>query len=411
MRAGLGKYFWFYRFVQVSTSLGYNASSIAAMWWILSLYDQMIYVSYLMIPPLIISAIAQPLISPAGDRYNKKRLMLIGLVVQGCSYIFVVMTFFYGAMSLSILIFFEIIATVGKIIFNTGSIGILPNIVTSDRLSEAVNVTDRINSTMSIIGGVIGGGLVAFLGVAKSFLLLSCCILIAIFLCSLIKYQKNVSINSGNNGWVSEVKEGFFYTVKNEVVFGFFLYSLIIGVAFAPMLISFPYLIKEVSGLSPVYVGLLSSSMGLGIIIGSIFYPWAERKIQKDKIVYISSFCFSLGLVIAGVFHGALFVFVCQFIIGFSRNWINVTVDSMLLKSIPEKFRTRVLANLMFFSTINMPIAMLLSGFFIDIVGVYNLLIFLSGVCFVAMLYIASSKKIRRFLTASSDEADRMLRE
>lgn len=411
MRTNLGKNFWVYRFVQIATSLGYSASSIAAMWWVLGEYHQMIYVSYLMIPPLVISAFIQPLISPAGDRYNKKTLMINGLLIQGVGYVFAALVFISDEMTLSLLIAFEITATVGRVIFNTGTLGILPNLVKSENITDAVNITDRINSSMSIIGGVIGGALVTFLGVANSFVMLSCCLGAAIVLCFFIKYINPNSQAESKVKWLSDVKAGFSYTVKNEVVFGFFLYSLIIGLAFAPMLISFPFLIKEVSGLPPFYVGLLTSSMGLGIIIGSFIYPYVIRKIKKSTIVYLSSFLFFFALFIAGFFSGAFFIFLCQFMIGFSRNWINVTIDSLLLKSIPEKFRTRVLANLMFFSTINMPIAMLLSGFFIDILGVYNLLLMLSVLCFIAMLFIISNKKIRFFLIAEPEEAKRLLKE
>ena len=202
MHTSLGKNFWVFRFVQIATSLGYSASSIAAMWWVLGEYHQMIYVSYLMIPPLVISAFIQPLISPAGDRYNKKTLMINGLLIQGAGYVFATLIFISDEMTLSILIAFEIIATVGRVVFNTGTLGILPNIVKSKNITDAVNITDRINSSMSIIGGVIGGTLVTFLGVANSFVMLSCCLGIAIFLCFFINYKNHGSQVERKVKWI-----------------------------------------------------------------------------------------------------------------------------------------------------------------------------------------------------------------
>lgn len=410
MRTSLGKNFWIYRFLQVATALGYSASSIAAMWWILNEYHKMIYVSYLMIPPLILSSVAQPFVAPAGDRYNKKSLMTFGLLIQVTMYVFATLFFIHDKMTLSFLIFFEVIATVGKITFNTGSIGILPHIVESEKINEGMNITERINSTMSILGGVIGGSLVTFLGVAKSFAFLTSSVFVAFILCFFIEYKITKNFNGFKTCWFNDVKEGFSYTVNNKVVFGFFLYSLIIGVAFAPMIISFPYLIKEVSGLPPFFVGLLTSSMGVGVIVGSFCYPLASKLLNNKKIVYLSSIVFFCSLLMISAIHSAIFIFIGQFLIGFSRNWINVTVDSLLLKYLPENLRTRVLSNLMFFATINMPIAMLASGLLMDSIGVYNILFIMSGVCFIAMVTIISNKMVRQFLSVGPDAAMQLLR-
>jgi MFS family permease len=411
MSTGLGKDFWVYRFVQIATALGYSASSIAAMWWVLSEFHEMIYVSYMMIPPLIISAIVQPFVAPAGDRYNKKTLMSFGLFIQIVIYFLATLAFLNNSMTLQFLIFFEVIATVGKIIFNTGAIGILPHIVEDEKITDGMNITDRINSTMSILGGVAGGTLVTLLGISNSFVFLTSCIFIAFVLCFFIRYKITKSSSPVKNNWFCDIRDGFLYTINNRVVCGFFLYSLIIGVALAPMIISFPYLIKEIGGLPPFFVGLLMSSMGLGVIVGSFCYSFANRLINKKTMVYFSSGTFFLALLLVSTIHSAFFVFVGQFLIGFSRNWINVTVDSMLLKYLPENLRTRVLSNLMFFATINMPIAMLASGFLMDVIGIYNILLIMSGVCFIAMVTIVSNKMVREFLSVDPDAAMKLLRD
>ncbi|MBA5600590.1 hypothetical protein H1224_05885 [Pectobacterium aroidearum] len=85
MEKTLGINFWIFRISQVITALGYSASSIAAMWWVLGEYHKMIYVSFLVVPPLVISALSQPFAAPAGDRYDKKKF-IIGLGIQLISY-------------------------------------------------------------------------------------------------------------------------------------------------------------------------------------------------------------------------------------------------------------------------------------------------------------------------------------
>lgn len=210
--------------------------------------------------------------------------------------------------------------------------------------------------------------------------------------------------------WVNDVREGFLYTFKNRVVSGFFIYSLIIGLSFSPLLIAFPYIIKESKGLPPFFVGLLTTSMGIGVITGSLLYPLLVEKLGNKIIVYMSSILFFVDLLCVSIFHDVIMVFLGQFVIGVSRNWINVTVDSMLLINLPTSLRTRVLSNMMFFSMISMPLAMLLFGCFMDLMGVYNILLALSGLCFIAMLVIISDRSVRQFLSASPEDAITMLR-
>lgn len=89
------------------------------------------------------------------------------------------------------------------------------------------------------------------------------------------------------------------------------------------------------------------------------------------------------------VSHHIVVLFIGQFIIGLSRNWINVTVDSLLM--------------------INMPLAMLIFGGLMDALGVYNIFLVLSMLSFAGMLAIVSNEEVRRFLSAKPEEAMAML--
>ncbi|WP_068871703.1 MFS transporter [Edwardsiella tarda] len=410
MGEGLGRDFWFYRCAQIATALGYSASSIAVVWWILGEYQKMIYVSYLIVPPLIVSALAQPLIAPAGDRYNKKLLILSGLALQFLSYITVAFVFMSGGMKLSLLVALELLSASGRILFNAGSIGILPHLIPENRSIDGMNITHRVTSTMSIIGGVSGGAMVTLFGVANSFLFLACCITLACVFCISMRCHSQDSQRAGHRTrWLDDVREGFNYTTNNKVISGFFIYSLIISLALAPMMVAFPYVFKEIKGLSPLYVGLLATCMGVGMITGSFIFPHLRSRFDNKSLVYVSSSLFFLSLLLISLCHHVIVLFIGQFIIGLSRNWINVVIDSLLLINLPKHLRTRVLSNLSFFAMINMPVAMLLFSYLMDLLGVYNIFLMLSVLCFIAMLVIVSNREIRRFLSAEPQEAAEML--
>lgn len=404
----MGLNFWLFRFSQVSAALGFSASSIAIVWWVLNEYHKLIFVTYIIIPALVITALSQPFVAPAGDRFSKKKLLVSGCIIQSLSYFAAAFILKSNNMNIILMMSIEIISAIGKVVFNAGSIGILPHLVCKDKISDGINIIDRINSTISILGGVFGGFFVTLLGVPNSFFLYSICLMISCFLCVSLKY-KNYN-TKGNKKWFDEVKSGFLYTIKNPVISGFFFFSLLLGLAFAPMLIAFPYIIKQINGLPAFFIGILSASMGLGTITGSLAYNTALKKISKNIIVYISSFIFFFSIILVCLRKDVFSLFLCQFLIGISRCWINVTVDTMLLLYLPENLRTKVLSNMMFFSMINIPIAMVFSGFLMDYFGIYNFLGILSIIFLIAATILILNTNIRIFLMASPEKAALMLK-
>lgn len=276
----MGLNFWLFRFSQVSAALGFSASSIAIVWWVLNEYHKMVFVTYIIIPALIITALSQPFVAPAGDRFSKKKLLIAGCVIQSLSYLVAAFILKYNNMNIILMMGIEILSAIGKVIFNAGSIGILPHLVCKEKISDGINIIDRINSVISILGGVFGGFFVTMLGVPNSFFLYSFCLIISCILCVFFKYA-NDNIQDNHDKWFNDVKAGFLYTIKNPVISGFFFFSLFLGLAFAPMLIAFPYIIKQMNGLSAFFIGILSASMGLGTIAGSLAYNTVLKKYQR----------------------------------------------------------------------------------------------------------------------------------
>lgn len=80
-------------------------------------------------------------------------MLQYGLGIQFVSYLIVTAIFIVGKMNIAVLIAFEMLSTTGKIIFNSGSIGILPHLVSENDIHDGINITQRINSVMSILGG------------------------------------------------------------------------------------------------------------------------------------------------------------------------------------------------------------------------------------------------------------------
>lgn len=94
--------------------------------------------------------------------------------------------------------------------------------------------------------------------------------------------------------------------------------------------------------------------------------------------------------------------------IGISKNWINVSIDSKLISSLPDNLRTKVISNISFFGNLSIPISNLLSGYIIDTYNLNIIIIlnslFVIGISFIYLLhkgiidFIDSDTKVTQLL-------------
>ncbi|RRN04437.1 MFS transporter [Bibersteinia trehalosi] len=297
----LGINFWLYRLAFVLINLGNIAITISISWWIFDTYQRAIYISYVVIPTVFISIKSNILLSPLGDNFQRKKIIQVGIVIQIISCLIVILINELNTLSISALIIFQSLYTLGNGITKVGCTGFIVEIINKELLPKAHNIIMRINSTVSILSGTIGGWLFYTLGMTLSFMLMLLMLMLASIMIYHIKTNGQINKKSKNINFYNDIKLGLNYTIKNPIVRILFIYSFIIGIAFGPMQIINIYMIKEVFKLESISYGFATSCIAIGVILGSFLYEPISLKFKR-----LSNFVFYSSIMLGFVFLAIL---------------------------------------------------------------------------------------------------------
>lgn len=168
------------------------------------------------------------------------------------------------------------------------------------------------------------------------------------------------------------------------------------------------YMIKEVFKLESISYGFATSCIAIGVILGSFLYEPISLKFKRlSNFVFYSSIMLGFGFL--AILNNNISIFYLALItIGISKNWINVSIDSKLISSLPDNLRTKVISNISFFGNLSIPISNLLSGYIIDTYNLNIIIIlnslFVIGISFIYLLhkgiidFIDSDTKVTQLL-------------
>lgn len=409
---GLGLNFWLFRYSQIMTKMGYYSSSFAILWWVLDNYRTASSVTLIIALPMLTGIMLKVILSPLGDSLSKKTLILTGTLLELLACGAVTILLWRSALNLNSLLFLEVFATVGASLCGIGSIGILPVLVSRDQLLSATRIITGIDSFVALTSASAGGIMVSWFGVVFSYFLTSSLMVLSFAFLLPVKLsegKKTSLVIHVFTGMAGDFRMGALFTIKNKITRILFVYSLLIGIAFSCLQISVPYIVKMVNYWPASYLGFITASLASGVVISSFLAGTLSQHIRNSRLIWTATAGFCLSSVILSTNPYVVFYGACYFMMGVSKNVVNIIVDTRLLSSLPEDMRTKVLSNLFFCSNISMPLSMLISGKIIDNTGPLAIMACVVISFITALILIATNPTMTRFFDSDDAQLTRMM--
>ena len=235
---------------------------------------------------------------PAGalaDRYDRKHLLIIGLLVLAGA-----------AAALALVAFLDRIA-LWQIALGTFLNGMfwasefpvrrimLGEIAGALRLSRAMALESATSNATRMVGPALGGVLIATIGLYGVFALGAVLYLACVVLVLPIGYRGSGSGSAGAS-LLAMLGEGWRFAREERLIVGTLAVTVIVnlwGFAYITMV---PVIGERVLGLSPVLIGVLMSTEGLGAVIGALLVARYDHPAQYTRIYTGSSAAFLLGV-------------------------------------------------------------------------------------------------------------------
>jgi hypothetical protein len=341
---------------------------------------------------LIMSIIPKVTIYPfAGvlaDRLDKKTMVVMMDLLNGVLFMGLYLLSSSSGLSLTMVLGATFIMNVLTCFFDISFEASLPNIV-SDKMLMNINSASRvIDSLSSILGPMIGGMIYAFLDIRFFVLIDGISFILSgiseMFIDFKFNYEAKMEKKSEDKmDFIRDMKEGFRYLMQNKNLKG--LFGIFVALNFLigfSITVPLPFIINNILKLSSRDFGIIEGAIPGGMIIGALVIKKISERVPYSRIINIISSMLAICIIMAGIptiFDTKMFsdisylIYYCMVMggLGIAISIIDIPLAYTMQKNIPEEYRGRVISMMISMVKIVSPLALLASGFMLNLTPAY----------------------------------------
>ncbi|MGL5051104.1 MAG: MFS transporter [Fusobacteriaceae bacterium] len=337
--------------------------------------------------PLIIFG---PLLGGFADKYSKKKLIIIGdllntILMLGIFFLwdkFDKMTLIYVGTFFS-----SLFSNLVSVSFSSG----VPRFFGKDWIVQANSLSQIINSISRILGPFLGGVIYGY-GNIKLFILVNG---ISFFISASIELFLKIDTDKESlTHKTIGIKEGIRYIFENLELKDFLIkFCLINFAAIVAIIIPVPYIVSKIFQLNSKALGLIQGTLPVGAILGAILVN--KKRFSLNKKVFIGIFslffttCFILFLPYLthiDISTGKSILILSMFISGLAFGILDVTALTYFQKNVPEKIRGKIMGLVTGIVKLIMPLAFFISGKLTDLYSPFASIFLGGGIIFITLI-------------------------
>lgn len=312
------------------------------------------------------------------DRMNKRNILIVTQTA------FMLLAFFLAILTQMKLITpwqIMLIAVLNGIImaFDAPSRqAVVVELVGRDNLFNAIALNSVAFNSSRIIGPALAGILIAIIGMSGCFYVNGISFLALIIALFLIKTNHNLNNNRINTA-MRDLKDGLTFIKNNRLILILITMVGMVSVFGIGYLILMPIFANDVLKVGVKGLAWLMSSSGIGALIGAFLLARLGDFKYKGRLLVLSSFIFSVALILFSLSTLYLLSLISLVFIGASSVTAIAIINTLLQIRVPDMFRGRVMSVFMFTFAGLMPFGNLISGSIAQVLGA-SFTVMLSGI-------------------------------
>ena len=372
----LGRDFWLFQTGQMISTVGDACGTIAMTWWILDVTASPGKVSTVLASAMFVQTTLTPVLGPLGDRFSRKWLILSSDLLRGVMMAALGLLAFSGAFSVPGVLAFYIPFVVGSALFNSNHMSIVPQLVSTDALQNAVRMSESLQAVGRVMGGIVAGVLVTWAGVGSAFVVDAVSFSVAAMATAAILDRPSGGETTEPAGgspqppFLRQLRGGFQVIHRVPILFWLCVAIFVFNLVLNPMLVLLPTYAKLAKGLPAWFLGTLESSMGAGIVLGAVTVGALEQRLRRISSVVMGLLLLGGGLALLPHLPGVIPPLGAMFGVGIGAAWTNIPISTRVSVAVPDHFRSRVNSIISFLFDGSAPIGVAAAGVLVAAIGV-----------------------------------------
>ncbi|MEO0088382.1 MAG: MFS transporter [candidate division WOR-3 bacterium] len=343
------------------------------------------------LPVLILSPFCGVLV----ERWEKRKVMFFAHLIQFFLLIFtpilIILLKTYYVIFFSLFLFFLI-----DLFNNTAKPALLPSLVKKEDLLVANSLDQTFIRIATVLGMVVGGFLIKWVGWQFGFVINAFTHLSAgLFVLGISYYEikkgflekeesLTLLISKSSRIFYNDLKELFFYMRKSKtvlfVLFSIFLTTAIASISYTILI----YLIQQVLKLGTSGVGIFAGILAMGMIVGALILGFFKKVENKKNLIifgiFILGFFFMVGIYLIKV----SFMVIIGLIAGITFSIITVAQNTILQEEVEKDIRARIFSTKEFITNASFILTSLPIGLLSDLTS-YKFMLFILGIFLMAI--------------------------
>jgi MFS family permease len=229
------------------------------------------------------------------DRIPRRKLMIISQVIG------VIMVFILATLDYTGLIKYWHLIVIGVV---NGSLAatnmpsrqtIISDIVPKDELMNAISLSNAAMNGTRIVGPALAGVLIMYIGTAGVFYLIGIIQIISVFFVYLMETGREAT-GSSDKSVSGDIFAGFQYAMKNPVIMGLVLLSLVPSIFGFPYISLIPAWAREALDAQSDGLGYLMTMMGCGSLSGTLILASVKQLKNRGVFLIVNGFFWGFAL-------------------------------------------------------------------------------------------------------------------
>ncbi|MEC4675821.1 MAG: MFS transporter [Nitrospirota bacterium] len=378
------RFFWFGQIISLS---GTWMQAVAQGWLVYSLTKSPLYLG------LVAAAASLPILlftllgGVIADRFPKRKLLLL---TQGLS---IIPALTMGILSSMGLITVWHVAVLAAFLGVINAVDIptrqsfLIEMVGKGHIVNAIALNSAAFNGARMIGPVIAGMSIAYLGLPACFFINAVSFLAAIAALLMMDLQGDIRVKSG--GVLSDLLEGLAFIRNGREVRHVMLLVAFLSLAGLPFITLLPVFAAEVFHRGARGFGFLVGASGAGALAAALAIAAKGDIDNKPRYMAVAGLCFSLTLLVFSISK----IFWVSLVVIMFGGWGIVSylaaANSYIQVSVPDELRGRVMSVYSFLFLGSVPIGNAITGMTADLIGTTNAITLAGIICLFASAVFA----------------------
>jgi MFS family permease len=370
---------------QAASALGSTFATFILSWLLYDITGSKAAMGGLWVAFMIPNLLMQLYSGPYVDRKDRRNIMLYSEWLRVAAFLFLISMTLLESLEVWHLYVTVVAIGIAEPFFRLSCMAYIANILPKEQLFKGNSLFEGTMQFMMLIGPVTGGLLIQWFKAESLLILLVIILGLSGALLFFIPRSQSVLHKKDDSSWLKQLSKGIAFYRIDPVLFWFSLLITVVNIGNgATMPMYLPY-VSDVFGGTSVHYGLFTSSLYLGMILGSVWSAIRKelrdiRKVMLGVLTIQGVFLLLLG----GVHHFLLSLFLIVGY-GFCAVLSNIYSTTLYQKRVPDHLRGRVFAIQKLLAQLGLPIGAAVGGGLAEVWGISVLFALLGGFVMIVM--------------------------